>query len=87
MQTPTRPVNFAWAHAKKADVAKALAVGLGALQRTVEAADPVAGESVETVQVPLDQPVDDEIADGCGHVLSPVCLLGRLVVAGSGRTG
>lgn len=45
------------------DVAEVLVCLLRPAQGTVETADPVPGIAVEAVEVPLDQSVDDEVAD------------------------
>ncbi len=45
------------------DVGEILAVAFGPPERAIEAADAVPGVAVPAVEIPLDQSVDDEIAD------------------------
>ncbi len=48
------------------DVTEVLAVALGSSQRPVKSADAIPGVAVEAVQIPLDQAIDNEVAD-CAH--------------------
>ena len=69
-------------------VAEVPAIPLRGLEGAVEAADAVAGVSVEPVQVPGDEAVDDEVADG-GHeaFLSGRDRAGSRTVQASARAG
>lgn len=46
------------------DVAKVLTFALRVVERTVETTNAVAGKAVKLVQVPRDEAVNDEVADG-----------------------
>ncbi len=69
MQTPSSPVNLACAEAMKAAISSwrhldEFDLAFGALQRTEDAVDAVAGIAVDAPDAPLMKTFDEEIADG-----------------------
>ena len=81
MQTPSSPVNLAWAEAMKAAISSCRTwmnsiLPLARCSAPKHAVDAVAGIAVDPPHAPLVKALDEEIADGLGHGIAVLAVKG-----------